>query len=100
MADLNGDNLLDLYLATGTTTSIIAFNNGDRTFTIKEHLTTAGSLNVALADFDGDGDIDLFLASAVNLSIYKNDSNGNFALSQVVSSISGGPHLNLLAGAY
>ena len=100
VADLNGDNLLDLYLATGTTTSIIAFNNGDRTFTIKEHLTTAGSLNVALADFDGDGDIDLFLASAVNLSIYKNDSNGNFALSQVVSSISGGPHLNLLAGAY
>ena len=62
MADLNGDNLPDICLITSIGT-IIAFNNGNRTFTVKELAIPETADDVALADFDGDVEIDLFLPS-------------------------------------
>jgi hypothetical protein len=86
LADLDGDNNLDLVMAinddTAAANGTVAFNEGGGSFSdpvpvADSDLTTALALDVG--DMDGDGDIDLLLADAFGVSrVYFNDGTGNF----------------------
>ena len=88
-ADLDGDGLVDLYVANDQAPNQLWLNRGDGGF-VEEALLTGTALNrdgqmeasmgVDAADFDGDGDEDLFLAhlSRESNTLYVNDGRGLF----------------------
>jgi len=88
-ADVNGDGLVDLYVANDGRVNQLWINRGNGTF-IDEALFAGVGLNrsgrpeasmgVDAADFDGDGDEDLFLTHLMGETntLYVNDGDGLF----------------------
>ena len=88
-ADLDGDGLVDLYVANDQAANHLWLNQGDGTFR-EDALARGAALNelgqpeagmgIAVADPDGDGDLDLFLThlSGETNTFYRNDGAGFF----------------------
>ena len=88
-ADLDGDGLVDLYVANDQAVNHLWLNQGDGTFR-EDALQRGAALNelgqpeagmgIAVADPDGDGDLDLFLThlSGETNTFYRNDGAGFF----------------------
>jgi hypothetical protein len=88
-ADLDGNGLIDIYVAIDRMENALWINEGDGTFR-NEALMSGCALNregrpeagmgVDAADFDGDGDDDLFLAhlGRETNTVYVNDRTGTF----------------------
>ncbi len=88
-ADLDGDGLVDLYVANDQAVNHLWLNLGDGTFR-EDGLPRGAALNelgqpeagmgIAVADPDGDGDLDLFLThlSGETNTFYRNDGGGFF----------------------
>ena len=83
-ADLNGDDLLDIYVAMGDGVSNYFYlNNGDGYFTDVASTSGVGYVlntkGVKAADYDNDGDTDLFITNREGDNrLYQNDGTGNF----------------------
>jgi hypothetical protein len=89
VADFNGDQRIDLYVANDGQVNQLWINQGDGTF-IDEALFAGVGLNqrgrpeasmgVDAADFDGDGDVDIFLTHLMGESntLYVNDGTALF----------------------
>ncbi|MGH9159352.1 MAG: CRTAC1 family protein [Vicinamibacteraceae bacterium] len=87
--DVNGDGLLDLYVANDGTANHLWVNKGDGTF-IEDALLSGAAydgsgrakagMGVAAADVDADGDEDLFVTNLVGegATLYLNDGQGRF----------------------
>lgn len=88
-ADLDGDDLVDLYVANDQAVNHLWLSRGDGAFR-EDALTRGAALNelgqpeagmgIAVADPDGDGDLDLFLThlSGETNTFYRNDGGGFF----------------------
>lgn len=87
--DVNGDHLLDLYVANDGTPNHLWVNQGDGTFTEDALLSGAAydgsgrakaDMGVAAADVDADGDEDLFVTHLIGegATLYLNDGQGRF----------------------
>ncbi len=89
VADLDGDQRADVYVANDGTANVLWRNEGDGTF--KNVAAIAGaavnmggapeaSMGVDAADYDGDGDIDLFMThlNRESNTLYVNDGQGFF----------------------
>ncbi len=88
-ADLDGDDIVDLYVANDQAVNHLWLNQGDGAFR-EEALPRGAALNelgqpeagmgIAVADPDGDGDLDLFLThlSGETNTFYRNDGAGFF----------------------
>jgi len=64
LGDLNGDGVLDAFIATMVGNSRVWLGVGNGEFTESSHRPpTLGITGVALGDLDGDGDLDAFLAN-------------------------------------
>jgi len=102
-ADLNGDGLLDLYVAEGAyrlgpdCTNSLFVNNGDGTYrAISKEAGVAdegGGYSCAFGDYDNDGDPDLFVGNLDEggtgaRHLYRNDGNLKFT---DVTNLLGGP---------
>jgi hypothetical protein len=102
-ADLNGDGLLDLFIAKGAyrlgadCANSLFLNNGDGTFRdIGKEAGVAdegGGYSCAFSDYDNDGDADLFVGNLDEggtgaRHLYRNDGNLKFT---DVTSLLGGP---------
>lgn len=84
LADLDGDDDLDLFLANWFGSDSVWLNDGSGTFTpTNQVLSGSGSLDVALADVDGDDDLDAIVAKNVPDAdeLWLNDGSGQFSLS-------------------
>ena len=88
-ADLNGDGLLDLYVANDQSNNQMWIQKGDGTF--EDEALLAGSavnargraeasMGVDAGDFDGDGDDDLFMTHLIGETntLYENEGSGTF----------------------
>lgn len=89
VADLDGDQHADVYVANDGTANLLWRNNGDGTFANTAGIAGAAvnmggapeaSMGVDAADFDGDGDIDLFMThlNRESNTLYENDGQGFF----------------------
>ena len=97
-ADLNGDRLVDLYVANDSQPNNLWIQQADGTF-VDEALLAGASVNgrgkaeasmgIAAADHDGDGDLDLFLAhlTGETNTLYVNRGNGFFADGTIASGL-------------
>ena len=99
-ADLNGDGIPDLVLASGNTTTLnVLLGVGNGTFTAGTSLsgaTTSGK-QVAVADFNGDGKPDVISAEGNgSVSLYTGVGDGTFK-SPVVTSPGGSGYASVLA---
>jgi len=88
-ADVNGDNLPDLYVVNGRypagEPNTLYLNRGDGTFAnVGREAGVADAhwgLGAAFADVDNDGDLDLFVSNYVGPNaLYLNDGQGRFTL--------------------
>jgi len=85
-ADVNGDDLLDVYLTAQaeTTYNVLYINQGNGTFVADTSAPVSGrgSAGASFADYDGDGDLDLFVAgrfgSTNNQDALLRNDNGTF----------------------
>jgi hypothetical protein len=71
LADLDGDDWDDIFIANDTQRNFVYFNNGDGTFDDASYFSGAGfsedgkveaGMSAGAADVDGDGDIDLYVS--------------------------------------
>jgi hypothetical protein len=89
-ADIDGDDDLDVLVASGIDNTISYYrNNGDGTFGSENQITTSANdaRKVRAADFDGDGDLDVVYVTATNQLVwYENDGGGNFFSENILSS--------------
>jgi hypothetical protein len=87
--DLNGDGLIDIYVANDGTANQLWQNRGDGTFAETALLAGAAydadgraeaSMGIAAADFDEDGDEDLFVTNLAQEThtLYVNNGRGEF----------------------
>jgi hypothetical protein len=87
--DLDGDTLIDIYVANDGEANFLWINRGDGTFlesavmagaAISRSGSPEASMGVAAGDVDGDGDLDLFMSHLVRETntLYRNDGAGNF----------------------
>ena len=89
-ADLNGDQLTDIYVTNDGTANHLWINRGDGTFyddallagcAVNSSGKPEASMGVDAADFDRDGDLDLFMTHLVaeTNTIFINDGTGLFS---------------------
>lgn len=81
-ADLDGDNDVDLAVASAEGGSVsVLKNNGDGTFALAVNYPASGAYSVSAADLDGDNDVDLAVASSPGdfVSVLTNNGDGTFA---------------------
>lgn len=93
-ADLNGDFTPDIYQSgftfqSGYKTETF-LNNGDRTFSPSANLFTDGTYEIqAFFDFDMDNDLDVVVTKLGSYptikSVYKNNGNGNYSLTETLT---------------
>ncbi len=87
--DLNGDGLLDLYVANDQANNQMWIQRGDGTFEDEALLSGSAvnargraeaSMGVDAGDFDGDGDDDLFMTHLIGETntLYENEGSGTF----------------------
>ena len=93
LADLDGDNDLDLYLVQSgrvdktlsveTSANRLYLNRGDGDFDKVEKAAGAGDrgygMGVAAGDYDNDGDVDLYVTNLGPNVLLQNDGSGQFA---------------------
>jgi hypothetical protein len=88
-SDLDGDGLVDIYVANDSTPNFLYHNNGDGTFkdigfssgtAVNENGSEQGSMGVTLGDYDHDGKLDLFITNFDDdyNTLYHNDGKGSF----------------------
>lgn len=98
VADLDGDRLLDLYVANDQMPNFLWVNQGDGTFREDALLVGAAvsgdglaqaSMGVDAADVDGDGDLDLLLTHLTGEpnTFYRNEGGGSFLDTSVPSGL-------------
>jgi enediyne biosynthesis protein E4 len=106
-ADLNGDELIDLYVANDARPNNLWIAQGDGTFRdealyagagVDRSGRSQGSMGVDAGDFDGDGDLDLFMTHLTQETntLYRNDGSGLFEDWSAESGL-GGPSLAMTA---
>lgn len=102
-ADFNGDGKTDVAVADPTDNQVvIAFSNGDGSFTTQTPISVNDPQMIVAADFNGDGHPDLAIlgGSSLNtLSIALNNGNGTFAAPVAYSFGSGVIAINDIAAA-
>jgi hypothetical protein len=84
LADVNGDQSLDLIMSHNGNPIKIWLNEGSGTFSDSgESLGNQATWYLAVADLDGDGDLDIYASNSWNASdrIYLNDGTGHFTVS-------------------
>jgi len=97
-ADLDGDGLIDIYVANDESPNQLWINQGDGTFTDRALMAGAalssegkvqGGMGVLAEDFDRDGDNDLFISHFLDESntLYSNDGHGTFEDRSYVSGL-------------
>ncbi|GAA4353894.1 hypothetical protein GCM10023185_14930 [Hymenobacter saemangeumensis] len=98
LGDVDGDGDLDMVVAKylSSNTVYVRFNNGAGVFSGGSQLNSVGAnpYHVVLGDIDNDGDLDLavtnfFQPGSGNVTIYRNNGSGVFAISS-----------NVVVGAY
>ena len=89
-SDVNGDGLIDIYVANDTTANLLWINQGDGTFVetglesgvaySDDGMPQAG-MGTSFGDFDADGDDDLIVLNlrAEGCSLYVNEGDGFFS---------------------
>jgi enediyne biosynthesis protein E4 len=88
-SDLDGDGLVDIYVANDSTPNFLYHNNGDGTFkdigfpsgtAVNENGSEQGSMGVTLGDYDRDGKLDLFVTNFDDdyNTLYHNNGRGSF----------------------
>jgi hypothetical protein len=91
VADIDGDNDLDLLYHRTSSTAVQLFkNNGSNTFSLYQTLgSSISSVDALFVDVDGNNDLDL-IYSPVNapISLYLNDGSGNYTLKDNTSFLS------------
>ncbi|MDT8309185.1 MAG: FG-GAP-like repeat-containing protein [Bacteroidales bacterium] len=89
IADVNGDNLLDIIAIPFYSSSslTILINNGMGGYSTTITSSNIAAHNAAIGDVDGDGDVDLFIpaSSASSGKLFKNNGFGTFTLAQTIS---------------
>lgn len=84
MADVNGDGLLDIYVANFASENVLYLNQGDTTFLDANleagALDKGRAMGSVLFDYDKDGDVDIYLVHDGNEPnfLYQNDGTGKF----------------------
>ncbi len=79
LVDLNADGLVDIY-EVDEDYDIVHFNNGNMSFTKKEHVKIyAEGKNLKFADLNGDGSVDIYQIATGKDKIWINDGKGNFS---------------------
>jgi len=78
VADFNNDGYSDIVLVSSDGGAVWS-NDGDRTFTLEETLTSSSSHDVEVGDFDEDGRTDLIFRSSNNSFVMSNDGGGAFS---------------------
>ena len=87
--DLDGDGLVDIYVANDGAVNQMWLNRGDGTFSdealfsgtaVNRMGRAEASMGVAAADYDNDGDVDLFMTHLAGESntLYRNEGGGLF----------------------
>lgn len=96
-SDLDGDNDVDLIVASGNDDKIAWYENidGQGNFGLEQILTTNadGANSVFSIDIDGDGDIDIVCSSELDdtISWFENlDGQASFGVEQIISNIADG----------
>jgi len=87
LGDLNGDGLLDLFVANHADGSEVWLNSGTGTLAISGQRigTNLNSTSVALGDLDLDGDLDAVLTSwQQSNTVWMNNGSGTFTLNQTL----------------
>jgi len=88
-SDLDGDGLIDIFVANDSTPNFLYKNKGDGTFkeigftagvAVNENGGEQGSMGVTLGDYDNDGKLDLFVTNFDDdyNTLYRNDGQGAF----------------------
>lgn len=88
-SDLDGDGLVDIFVANDSVPNFLYHNNGDGTFkdigfssgtAVNENGSEQGSMGVTLGDYDHDGRLDLFITNFDDdyNTLYHNDGLGSF----------------------
>jgi hypothetical protein len=110
LADLDGDDWPDIFIANDTQRNFVYFNNGDGTFDDASYFSGAGfsedgkveaGMSAGAADIDGDGDIDLFVShldSELN-RLYLNEGNRLFVDVTIASGLGATNIMNSSFGA-
>ncbi len=93
-ADLDGDNDIDVLIASMFDNTIAWYENldGQGNYSVQKNITTiaSGAISVFAADIDGDGDMDVLSASSSDNTIawYENlDGLGNFSSQNLISTV-------------
>ncbi|MDO7846544.1 T9SS type A sorting domain-containing protein [Hymenobacter sp. M29] len=76
LADMDGDNDLDVVLALSSGTVQVCLNNGAGSFPTFTSFNLAGLIGVAVGDVDSDGDLDLVVVDASNSALAVRFNNG------------------------
>ncbi|MBL7663483.1 MAG: BspA family leucine-rich repeat surface protein, partial [Bacteriovoracaceae bacterium] len=103
--DLNNDGHLDLILnAWGADSLKVRLNNGNGTFAAAANYGALGGINIPkVADVDRDGYLDIITQSGTipsYLNILKNDKDGTFTNTQIISNGATGAPLGLDLGDF